>query len=127
MSSRYKLLCLFVGVIPLCAQQGTGDFFESRIRPILANNCYSCHTDSKLGGLRVDSRVALLEGGKSGPAIVVGMPAESLLIRAVSHEDPKLKMPMAGGKLKDREIADLQYWIKIGAPWAETKAAPAAD
>ena len=53
-------------------------------------------------------------------------PDESLLIRAVTHQDPKLKMPMTGGKLKDSEIADLKYWIKIGAPWADSAADPKA-
>ena len=79
------------------------EFFESRIRPILANNCYSCHSENKLGGLRVDSRVALLAGGKSGPAIVPGRPDESLLIQAILQADPKKKMPPAGNKLKDKE------------------------
>src|SRR6202162_1777862 len=93
------------------AQENPAEFFEMRIRPVLANNCYSCHADSKLGGLRVDSRVALLAGGKSGPAIVVGRPDESPLIRAVmqTDPDPKRRMPMAGSKLKDKEIADLRY------------------
>src|SRR5262249_29079700 len=101
------------------------EFFESRIRPILANNCYSCHADTKLGGLRVDSRVALLAGGKSGPAIIVGRPDESLLIRTVmqTDPDPKLRMPMAGPKLKDKEIADLRYWIQaMSAFWPEETA-----
>src|SRR5581483_2349439 len=88
------------------------EFFETRIRPILANNCYACHTDNKLGGLRVDSRVGLLTGGKHGPAIVPGRPDESLLIKAVSQTDPDLKMPQGGNKLKDNEIADLRYWIQ---------------
>src|SRR3954471_22281931 len=91
------------------------EFFESRIRPILANNCYSCHTENKLGGLRVDSRVALLNGGKSGPAIVLGHPEDSLLMKAVSQIDPKLKMPMGGNKPRDNEIADLKYWIQTMA------------
>jgi hypothetical protein len=69
------------------------EFFERRIRPVLTNNCYSCHTDTKLGGLQVNSRVALLSGGKSGAAINVGNPDDSLLIRAVMHVDPNLKMP----------------------------------
>src|SRR5438270_13471524 len=59
------------------------EFFESRIRPILANNCYGCHTNSKLGGLRVDSRAALLQGGTNGPSLVPGGPEKSLLIKAV--------------------------------------------
>src|SRR5437016_156638 len=104
------------------------EFFESRIRPILANNCYSCHSENKLGGLRVDSRVALLAGGKSGPAIVPGRPDESLLIQAILQADPKKKMPPAGNKLKDKEIADLRYWIQaMSAFWPEeiTKPNPA--
>ena len=97
------------------------DFFETRIRPILAANCFSCHTNSKLGGLQLDSRTAALKGGKSGPAIVPGKPEESLLIRAVLQQDAKLKMPM-GSRLKDQEIADLTSWVKIGAPWPESSA-----
>ena len=52
------------------------DFFETKIRPVLANNCYSCHTSSQLGGLRLDSRDAMLKGGKSGPALVPGDPEQ---------------------------------------------------
>src|SRR5262245_8256300 len=90
---------LFAAAGSCAAQQSPTEFFESKVRPILANNCYACHTDSKMGGLRLDSRVALLEGGKSGPAIVTGQPDDSLLIRAVMQTDEKLKMPMAGPKL----------------------------
>src|SRR5438132_420490 len=115
---RIALLALAVAV-SAAAQQSPTEFFESRVRPILASSCYSCHTASKMGGLRLDSRVALLEGGKSGPAIVIGQPDESLLIRAVLQTDDKLKMPMAGAKLTDDQIAALKYWIKIGAPWGE--------
>src|SRR5207249_2822209 len=81
-------------------------------------NCFACHTASKLGGLQVDSRELLLKGGKRGPAVVPGDPEASLLIRAVTHSDPAIKMPM-GGKLKDQEIADLKAWIAMGAPWPE--------
>ena len=101
------------------------EFFESRIRPVLANKCFACHTESKLGGLRVDSRVALLQGGKSGPSIVPGRPDESLLIKAIQQSDPSLKMPMGGGKLKDNEIADLKYWIQaMAAFWPTEEAKP---
>ena len=108
------------------------EFFEARVRPVLANHCYACHTDNKLGGLRVDSRVALLEGGKSGPAIVPGRPEESRLVKAITHADSKLKMPMGGNKLKDNEIADLKYWIQaMAAFWptedAKPVTAPAAE
>src|SRR5712691_297170 len=75
--SRGLAFLLVLGVLPAAAQSDSAAsaFFEARIRPVLVERCYACHTDSKLGGLRVDSRVALLEGGKRGPAIVVGAPA----------------------------------------------------
>ena len=95
---------------------GSSDFFETRIRPILANRCYACHTDSRLGELRLDSRQNILKGGKSGPAIVPGKPSESLLIQAVRHTHAYLKMPL-GGKLKGHEIEDLARWVETGAPW----------
>src|SRR5690349_24915580 len=82
------------------------DFFETRVRSVLGSNCYNCHLDSRMGGLRVDSREDLLKGGTRGPAIVPGDPDKSLLIQAVRQTDPKLKMPM-GGKLKDSEIEAL--------------------
>ncbi|MGD0296484.1 MAG: DUF1549 domain-containing protein, partial [Bryobacteraceae bacterium] len=97
------------------------DFFEARIRPVLANNCFACHAASALGGLRVDSREGMLKGGKSGTAMIPGDPEKSLLIQAVRQTNPKLKMPM-GGKLKDQEIADLDAWVKAGANWPATAA-----
>src|SRR5277367_922272 len=99
----------------------SADFFETRIRPILANNCFTCHAASALGGLRVDSREGILKGGKTGPAIVSGDPDKSLLIEAVRQTNPKLKMPM-GGKLKDQEIQDLTAWVKAGAIWPASAA-----
>ena len=97
------------------------DFFESKVRPILANNCYGCHTDSALGGLRLDSAEALSKGGKKGPAVTPGDPEKSLLIEAVRHTNPKFKMPM-GGKLKDEEIKTLESWVKAGAVWPKAAA-----
>src|SRR5271154_7187499 len=97
----------------------SADFFETRIRPVLANNCFTCHAASALGGLRVDSRENILKGGKSGTALVPGDPDKSLLIQAVRQTNPKLKMPM-GGKLKDQEIEDLAAWVKAGAKWPAT-------
>jgi hypothetical protein len=93
------------------------EFFESKIRPILANNCYSCHAASALGGLRLDNRDGLMKGGARGASIVAGDPDKSLLIQAVKQTDPKFKMPMSGAKLKDTEIADLSAWVKAGATW----------
>ncbi len=102
------------------------EFFETRIRPVLANHCYSCHTDSQMGGLRVDSKESLLKGGKSGPAILPEMPEQSLLIQAVSHSNERLKMPLGGNKLKDSEIADLTTWVKGGAVWPNSANQPAS-
>src|SRR5262249_30642775 len=79
--------------------------------------------DSKLGGLRLDSRAAMLSGGKRGPAIDPGKPGNSLLIKAISHELPDLKMPM-GTKLGEAEIRALTEWVADGAPWPETSGAP---
>jgi hypothetical protein len=97
------------------------DFFENKVRPILANNCYDCHTSAEMGGLRVDSRERLLQGGKSGPAIMAGDPDKSLLIQAV-RQTGDLKMPK-GGKLKPEEVQALTEWIKAGASWPESKTA----
>ena len=71
------------------------DFFEKKVRPVLANHCYNCHSAStnSQGGLRVDDRNGLVHGGKSGPAVVPGDPDRSLLIQAVRHTHPRLKMP----------------------------------
>ena len=89
------------------------DFFENNIRPILANNCYTCHGDSVSGGLRLDSKENLIKGGKDGPVVIPGSPEKSLLITAV-HQTTSLKMPK-GGKLTAQEVADLTEWVKRGA------------
>src|SRR5262245_9654378 len=107
------------------APAGSPDFFETRIRPVLAGNCYSCHTNSALGGLRLDSREAMLKGGTRGPAIVPGDPEKSVLVRAIRQTDANLKMPM-GSKLKDSETADLVAWIAAGAVWPATTAPTSA-
>jgi cytochrome c553 len=106
-------------------------FFETRVRPVLAANCFRCHgPDVQKSGLRLDSRAEILEGGDQGPAIVPGRPEKSLLLRAVRQVDASLKMPPNKKKLSARQIADLTLWVKMGAPWpaAEkkkpTKAAP---
>ena len=91
------------------------EFFETRVRPVLAVNCYGCHgPDKQVNSLRVDSREALVRGGKRGSALVAGKPGESLLIQAVRHMG--LQMPL-GGRLKDSEIAALEEWVRRGAPW----------
>jgi mono/diheme cytochrome c family protein len=90
-------------------------FYIEKIRPILSQKCYKCHTDQPNSRLRVDSREAILEGGKRGPAIVPGDPEHSLLIQAV-RQTGELKMPK-DSRLDEQEIADLVAWVKMGAPW----------
>lgn len=96
------------------------EFFEKKVRPLLVERCYSCHSqDSKTlqGGLRVDSLKAMLEGGDSGPALVKKSPDESLLIQAIRFEpDADFQMPPKG-RLPEKEIAILTEWIDRGAPY----------
>jgi mono/diheme cytochrome c family protein len=96
----------------------TNEFFEMKVRPVLAANCYGCHTDSRMGGLRLDSAEAVAKGGKSGPPIVPGKPDESLLVQAIRRTHERLKMPPAG-KLPDSDIAAIVQWIKDGAVYPE--------
>jgi hypothetical protein len=97
------------------------DFFEAKVRPILANNCFSCHAESGLGGLRLDSEEAMKKGGMRGTDVVPGDPGKSLLVTAIKQTDPGLKMPL-GGKLSDPEIAVLEAWVKAGAVWPKSSA-----
>src|SRR6476619_8606006 len=94
-----------------------------RVRPVLASRCFSCHESGKaMGGLALDTREALLKGGKSGPSIEEGNAAGSLWLQAVRHQHETLKMPMGQPKLSDNEIKDLDAWVTAGAPWPEHKA-----
>ncbi len=93
--------------------------FESKVRPLLISRCQECHGETAAGGLRVDSRAALLAGGKGGPAIDLAMPGKSLLIRSVRHEPGVPKMPRMRGRLTEAEITDLSKWIEEGAVWPE--------
>lgn len=99
------------------------DFFERRIRPILAVHCFECHRAGakKLGGnLLLDSRAGIMQGGETGPVITPGDPEASLLIHAVRHTDPQLTMP-PDDKLPPEAIADLEQWVRMGAPDPRTK------
>src|SRR5215831_15451288 len=120
------LLTFWMAASAFAQSADSPDFFESNVRPLLANQCYSCHAASALGGLRLDSRDALLKGGKSGPAVNPGDPDSSLLIKAVRQTDPGLKMPMGAAKLKDSEIESLVAWVKAGAAWPASSAVSAA-
>ncbi len=101
------------------------EFFELKVRPLLARHCFACHTNAKMGGLQLDTRENVLKGGKSGPAVIPGDPDRSLLIRAVNHTDPRLEMPPPG-KLTSDEISVLQSWVKNGAVWGDPLSVSAA-
>lgn len=121
------LLCAaLVGQLASAATPAeTPEFFETKIRPVFARNCFACHTKTAVAGLRMDSREALLKGGQTGPSIVPGDPEKSLLVRAIHHTD-ELKMPK-GGKLKPQEIEDIAAWVKAGAPWPATAVITKSD
>jgi hypothetical protein len=101
-------------------QRLTGDaFFEAKIRPVLDASCFKCHGGDKVGGgLRLDKRVAVLKGGKHGPAVVPGDAAKSLLIQAIRYEHEEVAMPPAG-PLDDAVVSDFVTWVSDGAAWPE--------
>src|SRR5436190_5767965 len=113
--------CLFVLILQLGALAATPEptkeqvrFFEEKVRPILAENCYKCHgSEKQKGSLRLDVREAVFAGGESGPVIVPGKPDESALVEAIKWQ--ALEMPPTG-KLTDNQIATLTEWIRLGAP-----------
>ena len=98
------------------------EFFESQVRPLLVNRCFTCHSadTNSHGGLRVDDRQGLLTGGGRGPAVVPGAPDQSLLLRAVKRTDDKLKMPPEK-PLDEAEVQILERWIAAGAPWTKVR------
>ncbi len=97
------------------------EFFETKIRPVLAEHCYTCHSEKskKLKGkLYLDSRVGILKGGETGPIVKLGKPNESRLIEAIEYRSTDLEMP-PDKKLKDHEIKNLARWIEMGLPWPD--------
>jgi uncharacterized protein DUF1553/uncharacterized protein DUF1549/cytochrome c len=101
-------------------------FFESKIRPVLAERCFECHSAQakKLkGGLLLDTREGVLKGGESGPALVPGKPEESLIIKAVRRLDKDLSMPPKQ-ELTAQQIENFIAWVKMGAPDPRTSGAP---
>ena len=94
------------------------DYFEKKVRPILAQHCVGCHGDGKQKGeLRLDGKAAFAKGGESGAAVVPGKPDDSRLVKMVRYTDD-IKMPPKG-KLADADIAVLAEWVKGGAPWPD--------
>lgn len=116
-------------ILPLLATGASSDippdqieFFESKIRPVLAENCYDCHNsvNKTKAGLALDYRDALLAGSENGSIIEVGDPGESPLIWAIRHEED-LEMPSKAPKLADSVIRDFEEWVSMGAPDPRTK------
>jgi hypothetical protein len=94
------------------------EFFERKVRPLLAQRCLECHSgDHAKGSLRLDSKAGVMAGGDTGPAIVPGKPGESLLVDAVNYGDTYQMPPKS--KLAADEVALLTRWVEIGAPWPE--------
>ena len=92
------------------------EFFEKRIRPVLATHCISCHgPERQESSLRLDTRSFLLKGGRSGPVVMPGQPLQSRLYQAVTHRDPHLKMPPPG-PLPGSVVEDIGVWIEAGVP-----------
>ncbi|MFQ3593208.1 MAG: DUF1549 domain-containing protein, partial [Gemmataceae bacterium] len=106
---------------------GTGspadlEHFEKNVRPVLVEKCFACHGPTKQrGGLRLDSRTAMLQGGDCGPALVPGDPANSLLVRVIRWEGD-LKMPQKeADRLTPQQVAAIEAWVKSGAAWPDEK------
>jgi hypothetical protein len=127
MRRTFLAAMLLASPVTLAAQEKTPaeaiEFFEKKVRPVLVQHCFECHaaTAKKVkGGLLLDSRAGMLEGGDNGPSIVPGDPDKSRLIEAIRYTRVDLKMPRQG-KLPESVIADLTAWVKMGAPWPEER------
>src|SRR5579883_171708 len=125
---RGSLSLVFCALSAFAQTNPGADYFETQIRPLLAANCYPCHSAKAakpMAGLLLDSRAGTLRGGSSGvPAVVPGKPDESLIVTAV-RQTGSLKMP-PGRKLDAAQIDALVQWIRMGAPDPRTDSAPVA-
>lgn len=102
-------------------------FFETKIRPLLADQCFKCHGEKKQkANLRLDNLHYILQGGDGGPAVVPGDAKGSMIMKAVSYEDSDLQMP-PDNKLEPGQIADLKKWVDLGAPWPADEVKQAAS
>ncbi len=121
--------CSFVAAEGESAAPGAGDaggraaedFFEAKVRPVLVENCVSCHGEEKQKAeLRLDSRERLLKGSETGPVVVPGEPRKSRLIEAIHYRGEVLMPPK--GKLPIAAIEAIEEWVKLGAPWPASPA-----
>jgi hypothetical protein len=123
------LLLLAAALAALAADPGpaTEEFFETRIRPVLLESCFACHGGKETEqGLRVDSREALLKGGKSGPAMAAGEADKSLLMQAIRRTHEAVPMP-PDKPLPASVVKDFAAWITAGAPWPKFDPTAAGD
>jgi hypothetical protein len=122
-SSRFLAVAALLGACAAMASADSDTHFRDKVQPLLESRCISCHGPDKVkGGLRLDSREAVLKAGDSGePAVVPHRPEKSLLLHAVMHAKKDLEMPPKE-KLTPRDIAVLEQWIRDGAPWPKTAA-----
>ncbi len=112
------LLFFFFIVCDAKADKVEDDFFERSIRPVLSERCIECHGSAvQKSGLRLDSRKAVIEGGKNGAVVIPGNPNASKLITSIKHEG-QLKMPR-DKKLSDIEIKAFEKWVTLGLPWPD--------
>ncbi len=114
--TRLSLIAVVLAV-PAWAETPEAEFFESKVRPVLAGRCYGCHAENATAGLRLDSLAGLLKGGKSGPAVKPGDPGSSILLHAVQGIQGRMGMPPAGRRLEAHEVDALREWVEMGAPW----------
>jgi hypothetical protein len=117
------IACISIGAFSAHAAPDDSqlEFFETKIRPVFASHCYKCHSaevDEPKGGLRIDSRQALLDGGDSGAAVVPGDPDSSYLMEVISYDNVDMQMPPKG-RLAADEIASIKRWISDGAVWPQ--------
>ena len=124
MTRSLLAVALLLTATPVMAQSPDAEFFETRIRPVLVQRCYSCHSSkltAPMADLTLDTKEGLLKGGHSGPAIVPGNAADSLLLKALTYAATPQMPPT--GKLPDAVIADFEQWIAKGALDPRTEAA----
>ena len=115
---RLVLLAVLLPAVAAAAEPVRKIDFDQDVRPILVKHCHSCHgPDMQKGGLRLDVKADVLKGGDSGVALVAGKPAESLLLKLVSGEDPDRVMPPKGDRLPKEQLVTLKLWIEQGAEW----------
>ncbi len=122
----YSLMLLGFAPSAAPAQTPAADYFESKVRPLFAEHCFSCHGDKKQqAGLRLDQRTAAWKGSDEGPVIVPGHPEKSPLVQALRHVGD-VRMPPKG-KLPAHSIETIAAWIKAGAVWPDEKATSKQD